>query len=115
MLNEKAPGANPAPDTLTKENYTTESAPEARFSSFKSTFDSKPAGSMSLADMYDDVLRGKHKARVEQLRLIKATSPARYSQQKTNFPAVAFGGLFDKEPVRQHFTEAYLNRGGCMI
>lgn len=95
MLKEKAPGANPAPEQSHDINYTTESAPEASFSFFKSTFDSRPAGSMSLTDMYNDIRRGKHKARIEQLRRLKATNPARYSQQKTNLPAVAFGGLFD--------------------
>ncbi|PKL50482.1 MAG: hypothetical protein CVV42_03015 [Candidatus Riflebacteria bacterium HGW-Riflebacteria-2] len=91
MLKEKAPSQSSAPEKFNCSNSITSGAAETRFSFFNNIFNSE----------------------LESV----ATAPGGTGNSALNTAAMKIAqfhhlGLFDKEPLKQHLTTAYLKRGG---
>ncbi len=92
-IENESRGATPASKQSFKKNCTTERVPKASFSIFRNSFDTKPAGEITLEQLAADIQGGKWRPVVERLRAMTAEE---YSQNKRNLPAVAFGGTFTR-------------------
>lgn len=90
---EKSPAGLPGNDNKLQDDYITKPALQASFSMFRNSFDTKPAGVTTLAQLAADIRGSRWQDQVEQLRAMTAEE---YSQNKRNLPAAAFGGTFSK-------------------